>query len=121
MATFGEKLLEHTRRAYQDVANGLIARVHELVRDAALQEEALAWRERSGLAIQNCGQLSFDDVDRLVVIRMNMDRRLRLPVTSVLEETELAFRLFAGNQPLHDDACEHKFLWFKICHCFIPA
>lgn len=35
MATFGQELLEHTRRAYQDVTNGLIARAHELVRDRA--------------------------------------------------------------------------------------
>jgi hypothetical protein len=60
------------------------------VRDAALQKDALAWREYFGLAIQNGGEMPFDDVDRLVVIGMNMDRRLRLPASPVFEQTELA-------------------------------
>jgi hypothetical protein len=34
MASFGKKLLEHARRAYQDVANQPIAGIHELMRDA---------------------------------------------------------------------------------------
>ncbi|CCV04846.1 hypothetical protein MESS2_1420010 [Mesorhizobium metallidurans STM 2683] len=88
MTAFGEKLLEHTWRAYQDVANGPTAVVHELMRDTALQKDALARRERSGFAIQNCGQLSFNDVNGLVVIRMNMNRRLRLAAASVFEQTE---------------------------------
>jgi choline dehydrogenase-like flavoprotein len=85
--------------------------------NAARQEDALACSQASKLSVDHRSQLAFNDVNRLVVLGVDMNRRPRVSVASVLEEAELPCGLFSGHQALHDDACKNELFAVDITHC----
>jgi hypothetical protein len=68
VAGFLEKPVEQSGGSDQDVSARVSAHVHELVRNAARQEGALARGQQSRLAADHRSQLAFDDVNRLVIL-----------------------------------------------------
>jgi hypothetical protein len=117
VATFLEKPVEERGRPDQDVSASIAAHVHKLVRNAARQEDALACSQASRLAVDHRTQFAFDDVNRLVVLGVDMDRRPRVSVAFVLEEAELPRGLFSGQQTFHGDTCKNELFAVDITHC----
>jgi hypothetical protein len=89
VASFLNKPVEQSGGPDQDVSARIAAHVHKLVRNAARQEGALAGSQAPRLAVDHRSQFAFDDVNRLVILGLDMDRRPRVSSAFVLEEAKL--------------------------------
>src|SRR5690606_26590791 len=114
--TFLEKPVEESGGSDQDVSAEIAAHIHKLVRNPARQEDALACSQAARLAVDHRSQLAFDDVNRLVILGVNMDRRSRVSVAFVLAQAKLPGGLFSRQQAFHDDACKSELFGADVTH-----